>query len=77
MCLVADPPSLILGMPSSHRALPRPSTDVLLLRIDHLYAIDVIDRVHKAGGKIQAFRSFCGGLPAPESKDIVIMKKTN
>lgn len=35
--------------------------------IDHLYAVDVIDRVHKEGGKIRAFRSFCGGLPAPES----------
>lgn len=35
--------------------------------IDHLYAIDVIDRVHREGGKILAFRSFCGGLTAPES----------
>ncbi|MCJ1409367.1 Saccharopine dehydrogenase [NADP(+), L-glutamate-forming] [Ptychographa xylographoides] len=34
--------------------------------IDHLYAIDVIERVHKAGGKIISFLSYCGGLPAPE-----------
>jgi len=37
--------------------------------IDHLYAIDVIDRVHKEGGSVRAFRSFCGGLPAPENSD--------
>ncbi|CAI4211880.1 unnamed protein product [Parascedosporium putredinis] len=35
--------------------------------IDHLYAVDVIDRVHKEGGSILSFKSFCGGLPAPES----------
>ncbi|KAJ1548293.1 saccharopine dehydrogenase (NADP+, L-glutamate-forming) [Cladochytrium tenue] len=34
--------------------------------IDHLYAIKMIDDVHKAGGKITSFTSFCGGLPAPE-----------
>ncbi|KAH6976240.1 saccharopine dehydrogenase [Ilyonectria sp. MPI-CAGE-AT-0026] len=37
--------------------------------IDHLYAVDVIDRVHKEGGSIKSFRSFCGGLPAPENSD--------
>ncbi|KAI1877036.1 uncharacterized protein JN550_001108 [Neoarthrinium moseri] len=37
--------------------------------IDHLYAVDLIDRVHKAGGSVRAFRSFCGGLPAPENSD--------
>lgn len=39
----------------------------ICLSIDHLYAVDLIDRVHKAGGKIRSFKSFCGGLPAPES----------
>ncbi|KAI9328468.1 Saccharopine dehydrogenase [Zopfochytrium polystomum] len=34
--------------------------------IDHLYAIKIIDEVHKAGGQIKSFTSFCGGLPAPE-----------
>jgi len=34
--------------------------------IDHLYAVKLIDEVHKAGGKIKEFRSYCGGLPAPE-----------
>lgn len=34
--------------------------------IDHLLAIECIDEVHQAGGKVEAFVSYCGGLPAPE-----------
>lgn len=34
--------------------------------IDHLYAVKTIDEVHKEGGKILSFISYCGGLPAPE-----------
>ncbi|KAI7850147.1 saccharopine dehydrogenase [Circinella umbellata] len=37
--------------------------------IDHLYAVRTIDEVHKEGGKIKEFISFCGGLPAPENSD--------
>ncbi|KAF2765973.1 LYS9, Saccharopine dehydrogenase, lysine biosynthesis pathway [Teratosphaeria nubilosa] len=37
--------------------------------IDHLYAVKTIDEVHKAGGKINGFLSYCGGLPAPENSD--------
>ncbi|ODQ66709.1 Saccharopine dehydrogenase [Nadsonia fulvescens var. elongata DSM 6958] len=37
--------------------------------IDHLYAIKTIDEVHKAGGKIKSFLSYCGGLPSPEDSD--------
>lgn len=37
--------------------------------IDHLYAVKTIDEVHKEGGKITGFLSYCGGLPAPESSD--------
>lgn len=37
--------------------------------IDHLYAVKTIDEVHKAGGKITSFLSYCGGLPAPENSD--------
>ncbi|KAI9830980.1 MAG: Saccharopine dehydrogenase [NADP(+), L-glutamate-forming] [Phylliscum demangeonii] len=37
--------------------------------IDHLYAVKTIDEVHRAGGKILSFRSYCGGLPAPEASD--------
>lgn len=37
--------------------------------IDHLYAIKTIDEVHKAGGKITSFLSYCGGLPSPEDSD--------
>jgi len=37
--------------------------------IDHLSAVLTIDEVHKAGGKILSFLSYCGGLPAPEDSD--------
>jgi saccharopine dehydrogenase (NADP+, L-glutamate forming) len=37
--------------------------------IDHLSAVLTIDEVHKAGGKIISFKSYCGGLPAPEDSD--------
>jgi saccharopine dehydrogenase-like NADP-dependent oxidoreductase len=32
-----------------------------------LYAIKTIEEVHKAGGKITSFLSYCGGLPTPEA----------
>jgi saccharopine dehydrogenase (NADP+, L-glutamate forming) len=41
-----------------------------------LYAVAVIERVHKAGGKIISFLSYCGGLPAPEGMRIQIIYKT-
>ncbi|KAG5359264.1 Saccharopine dehydrogenase [NADP(+), L-glutamate-forming] [Yarrowia sp. C11] len=37
--------------------------------IDHLYAVKTIDEVHRAGGKIKSFLSYCGGLPSPEDSD--------
>ncbi len=37
--------------------------------IDHLYAVKTIEEVHKAGGKVTSFLSYCGGLPAPEASD--------
>ncbi|KAL6813079.1 saccharopine dehydrogenase [Trichoderma sp. SZMC 28013] len=37
--------------------------------IDHLSAVDTINNVHAAGGKVLSFKSFCGGLPAPENSD--------
>ena len=37
--------------------------------IDHMSAMRVIDRAHDAGGAVKAFRSFCGGLPAPDAND--------
>jgi len=37
--------------------------------IDHMSAMRIIDDVHARGGKIRHFRSFCGGLPAPEAND--------
>jgi saccharopine dehydrogenase-like NADP-dependent oxidoreductase len=37
--------------------------------IDHMSAMQVIDRIHAEGGKVTGFNSNCGGLPAPESND--------
>ena len=37
--------------------------------IDHMTAMQVIDRVHAEGGKVTTFQSYCGGLPAPEAND--------
>ncbi|RMZ85977.1 hypothetical protein DV737_g211, partial [Chaetothyriales sp. CBS 132003] len=37
--------------------------------IDHLWAIKTIHEVHEAGGKINSFLSYCGGLPSPEDSD--------
>lgn len=37
--------------------------------IDHMSAMQVIDRIRKAGGKMLMFESFTGGLVAPESDD--------
>jgi len=35
--------------------------------IDHMEAMRIIHGVHDAGGAILGFRSYCGGLPAPEA----------
>lgn len=37
--------------------------------IDHMSAMQVIDRIRAKGGKLTAFYSFTGGLVAPESDD--------
>lgn len=37
--------------------------------IDHMSAMQTIDRIKKDGGKLKAFKSFTGGLIAPESDD--------
>jgi len=37
--------------------------------IDHMSAMKIIDEIHTAGGKINSFKSHCGGLVAPESDD--------
>jgi saccharopine dehydrogenase (NADP+, L-glutamate forming) len=37
--------------------------------IDHMSAMRIIDDVHRRGGKIRHFSSYCGGLPAPEAND--------
>jgi len=37
--------------------------------IDHMSAMRIIDDVKGRGGTIVAFKSYCGGLPAPEDND--------
>ncbi len=37
--------------------------------IDHMSAMRIIDGVRRARGRIVAFKSSCGGLPAPEAND--------
>ncbi|HDQ71526.1 MAG TPA: saccharopine dehydrogenase [Chloroflexi bacterium] len=37
--------------------------------IDHMSAKRIIDQVHEDGGEITSFRSYCGGLPAPDAND--------
>lgn len=37
--------------------------------IDHMSAKQIIDRIHDEGGKVISFRSYTGGLIAPESSD--------
>ena len=34
---------------------------------DHMTAMEIIDRVHEHGGKIDEFYSLCGALCAPEA----------
>lgn len=37
--------------------------------IDHMSAMQAIERVRNAGGELVGFASYCGGLPAPEAND--------
>ena len=37
--------------------------------IDHASAMRVIDHIHELGGELTSFKSYCGGLVAPESND--------
>ncbi|MBN1947496.1 MAG: saccharopine dehydrogenase NADP-binding domain-containing protein [Bradymonadales bacterium] len=37
--------------------------------IDHMSAMRIFDRVWDRGGKVVSFKSYCGGLPAPEAND--------
>lgn len=37
--------------------------------IDHMLAMRVIDAVRSRGGQVIGFRSYCGGLPAPEANN--------
>ncbi|MGD2108721.1 MAG: saccharopine dehydrogenase C-terminal domain-containing protein [Phycisphaerae bacterium] len=37
--------------------------------IDHMSAMRIIDDVRNRGGKVVSFKSYCGGLPAPDNND--------
>lgn len=37
--------------------------------IDHMSAMEIMDKIRSKGGTIKSFRSHCGGLIAPESDD--------
>ena len=37
--------------------------------IDHMSAMQAIERIRQAGGELVGFASYCGGLPAPEAND--------
>ncbi len=37
--------------------------------IDHMSAMSIIHKVRAEGGKVTSFRSYCGGLPAPEANN--------
>ncbi|MBL7888415.1 MAG: saccharopine dehydrogenase NADP-binding domain-containing protein [Bacteroidia bacterium] len=37
--------------------------------IDHASAMKIIDHIHANGGELTSFKSYCGGLVAPESND--------
>jgi len=37
--------------------------------IDHASAMKVIDHIHSQGGELISFKSYCGGLVAPENND--------
>lgn len=60
------------------RALDAPARDAGLIIVnevgvdpglDHMSAMRVIDRVKAGGGEILGFKSYCGGLPAPDAND--------
>ncbi|KAM5255214.1 alpha-aminoadipic semialdehyde synthase, mitochondrial [Ctenodactylus gundi] len=37
--------------------------------LDHMLAMDTIDKAKQAGATIESYVSFCGGIPAPEHSD--------
>ncbi len=37
--------------------------------IDHASAMKIIDHIHALGGELTSFKSYCGGLVAPENND--------
>ncbi|MFQ5805499.1 MAG: saccharopine dehydrogenase C-terminal domain-containing protein [Phycisphaerae bacterium] len=63
---------------SKMRALDAPAREagVMVLNeigvdpgIDHMSAMRIIHNVQERGGRVVSFKSYCGGLPAPEAND--------
>jgi len=79
MCIERKKPMVTTSYVSPEmQALDKPATDagVVVLNeigvdpgIDHMSAMRIIDAVRQKGGKIISFKSYCGGLPAPEDND--------
>ncbi|MBN1334978.1 MAG: saccharopine dehydrogenase NADP-binding domain-containing protein [Deltaproteobacteria bacterium] len=60
------------------RALDAPAREAGLLflnecgvdpGLDHMSAMRIFDGIHDRGGRVTVFKSYCGGLPAPEAND--------
>jgi alpha-aminoadipic semialdehyde synthase len=53
--------------------------DVILLNelgldpgLDHMSAVSMRKKIEATGRKVVGFKSWCGGLPAPENSDVCI-----
>jgi len=42
--------------------------------IDHMAAMKIINEVKMAGGEVTSFSSYCGGLPAPENNNNLLLQ---
>lgn len=45
--------------------------------IDHMLAMQIFDEIKESGGTIKSYKSYCGGLPAPECADNSLRYKFN
>lgn len=65
-----------VSLPMKDLDAPAREAEVMILNeigvdpgIDHMSAMRVIDGVKRRGGTVVSFKSYCGGLPAPEAND--------
>jgi len=79
-CLAAGKPLVTTSYvgPAMKALAPRAeAAGILLLNeigldpgIDHMSAMKIIHAVEAEGGQVVSFRSYCGGLPAPEANNV-------